>query len=540
MISIERPYAFIALFVLVPVILYTYFRYRKVAGCLSGMTLNSHFRDLKNIRDFRFIMILRTVFRLMAAVCAVLAYAGISWGTKTISVQKSGDAVCLVFDISYSMTARDCPEGLSRLDASRNYALKLLDRMEDSPVSVVLAKGDGVIAVPVTQDRQSVEQIIDCLSPELMTSSGSSIGKGILAAMQSFPKNMSQASHIWVFTDGDETDSSLSSALEDAARFGFPVTLIGFGTANPVEITAGDGKTRVKTFLNAPKMIDAAANAGKKAAAGRGTRASDIITYVAADSEGSAWVLLKQLTGKTAAGEVWETQGVSHHQLFILLAILFFMASYFTSEFDLMHIITMRSSSVMILVCMLFCFTSCSSQKESVLSGVFCWYQKKYQSATAQFLRSYNQADSENDSITKQYCAYNLASTYIMQDEYEASLYRLGLISPDAPEKLKSAAYYNMGIIANRRGQFDAACEYFKKAVIEDSSNLDAKINLEFTQQQVESLRSKSLEKQMAQASIDKNQDTLAQGVFNMIQQEEKERWKKLQSNKKESSSVDY
>ena len=540
MIWCERPYAFLFLLILIPVTIFTLLRYRRVSRFLNGITLTSHFTDLKNARDLRLSLILRTVFRVLAAVCAVLAFSGLYWGTRTIPVQKSGDAVCFVFDISYSMTAEDGPKGLSRLEAARRYALSLLDRMEDSPVSIVLAKGDGLIAVPVTEDRESVELLIQSLSPSLMTSAGSSIGKGILAAMQSFPKNMSHASHIWVFTDGDETDSSLSPALDDAARFGYPVTLIGFGTARPVEITAGDGKTKVKTSLNAEKMIDAAVNAGKKISVNRAGKSSNIISYVAADSEGSAWVLLKQLSGKTLTGEAWETQKVSRHQLFILLTILFFMASYFTSEFDLKHIIRMRSSSLLLVFVLLPLFTSCRSEKASVLSGVFSWYQKKYQSATADFLCSYNSLKAEGDTDSMDWCAYNLASTYIMQEEYEAAVYRLEQVSPAASPKLKSAAFYNLGIAANRTGDFNRAREFFKKAVVEDASNMDARINLEFTIQQLESRQSKALEKQMSKVSIDKSQDALAGELFNLIQQEEQERWKKLQSQKKESSSLDY
>ena len=50
----------------------------------------------------------------------------------------------------------------------------------------------------------------------------------------------------------------------------------------------------------------------------------------------------------------------------------------------------------------------------------------------------------------------------------------------------------------------------------------------------------KSAEKQMSSVQIDKNEASLADAVYTLIQQEEQERWKRLQSNKKNDSTLDY
>ncbi len=513
MILVERPFAFLFLLLLIPLVLCDFYRYKKVVKSLGILNLMNNLQQKSSYSHYAKSVFLRIALRFFACVCAVLAFAGISWGTKVVPVQKSGDAVALVFDISYSMNATDAPGGLTRLNAAKSYVQGLLERMSGTSVSIVLAKGDGVVAVPLTDDKNSIDSILNNLSPLLMTASGSSIGKGISCAIQSFSKNSSQNAHIWVFTDGDETDNLLLPALEDAARFGFPVTMVGFGTARPVEITAGDGVTKVKTFLNAEKMIDAAATASKKILSPKKFgRADNSISYVVADSEGSAYVLLNQLSDKKTLGETFEVQRVSHHKLFIFLSIIFFS----------------------------FSFMSCRSQKASVLAGNFDWLEKEYQSATARFLRSFNNAKLEQDQLTADYCSYNLASTYIMQEEYEAALSRLEQVSPETNPKLQTAVFYNLGIIAGRNGDFELSREYFKKAVLADSSNINARLNLEFVMQQLESQNTQSAEKEMTAVSVDKNGETLSNAVFTLIQQEEQERWQKLQSNKKDSSVVDY
>ena len=529
MIAIERPYAFLFLLLTIPTGWLCFYRIARISGRIkAGKRLSLRLK-------------IRTIFRLLACVSIIFAFAGISWGSRTFPVQKSGDAVSLVFDISYSMTARDAPGGISRLEAAKLYAFNLLKRMEGVPVSVVIAKGDGVIAVPLTDDSAAVEAILSSLSPELMTSAGSSIGKGITAAIKSFPSNMAQASHIWVFTDGDETDNGLASALEDAARFAFPVTLVGFGTAKPVEVTAGDGKTKVKTSLRAGRMIDYAAAASKKAVMPhrKASAYADAITYISADSEGSGWILLKQLAGKAAVSESYDMKSVPRHGIFIFLTIFFLICSFAAGEINT-DILSGGKSSIMMVFILSSLFTSCNSGKSTVLNGSFAWYQKKYQNAAANFLRAWTEGQKEQNQKLSDYAAYNLASTYIMQEEYEAALNRLEQVSPEADSKLKSRTYYNMGIIASRTGDYKKAGDFFKFAIIEDGSNIDAKINLEFSQQQLESRQSKSAEKQMSSVQIDKNEASLADAVYTLIQQEEQERWKRLQSNKKNDSTLDY
>ncbi|MBR4449309.1 MAG: hypothetical protein IKS30_03820, partial [Treponema sp.] len=125
-------------------------------------------------------------------------------------------------------------------------------------------------------------------------------------------------------------------------------------------------------------------------------------------------------------------------------------------------------------------------------------------------------------------------------EEYEAALQRLNQIEGSDDAKLKSAACYNIGIIKNRQGHYDEASEYFKKAILLDNSNIDAKINLEFSVQLAQSRSAQSAETEMTATSIDNKDNTLSDQVFTLIQQEEREQWKKLQSNRRESSAIDY
>ena len=180
------------------------------------MNSNINYKIKKNV-------IIRLICNVLAFCMLVLAYLGFSWGEYLSPVQKSGVAVSFVFDISNSMLAKDCPQNTSRIEAAAIYAKKLLQHIESTSVSVVLAKGDGYIAVPLTEDYEAVFSVIDALSPNLMTSKGSNIGAGIDTAISTFPSTQARQGTIVVFTDGEETLYSLEKSLLNAINHGIGV-----------------------------------------------------------------------------------------------------------------------------------------------------------------------------------------------------------------------------------------------------------------------------------------------------------------------------
>lgn len=549
MISISRPSVFFLLFLLAPAFLYMSLRFHRLVRSLGGLYGNGDAHNATAFRRLKRAFMGKVILRGLCWIFLVFAFAGISWGKKTVPVQKNGNAFCFVFDISYSMNAPDAGNGLTRLDAARQYANMLLDAMGTSSVSVVLAKGDGVLALPLTEDRAAIQSLLDSLSPQLMTATGSSIGRGIETALNAFPHNSAQNAHVWVFTDGDETDGALQSALDDAVRFCIPVSLIGFGSGQGTEVVAGDGKTKVHTALNAEKLIAAANRANEKNVIPMHKNHEELIQYVQATEKGSASRLLRPLSlNSSDMGSdityAYEVQQVDRHGIFLLVALICFVLSFIAGEADILSLRhTSALSSVSLVVCMLtpILLASCNiSGSQSILHGTWAWYQKKYEQATAIFLRTHQNSLARQDTDLSQYALFALSATYLAQEEYDAALSRLQQLAPDAPSSLKSAALYNEGIIAYHNGDNAKAIACFKEAILSDGTNVNAKINLEFCQTEESMRQTKGAEKEMQQVSETKDDSALEKGVFTLIKENEQNQWKKLQANQKESSALDY
>lgn len=542
----ERPYALIGLFALIPALILTVVQYKRIVERLRVLYVKTPQSMMsKRVSNFPVVIVLRFVFRALAWVMMVLAYAGISWGTNLVSVQKNGHAVTFVFDISYSMMADDASGGLTRLESSKKYANLLLSRMHDVPVSVVLAKGDGVVLVPDTEDRAIVETLLESLSPKLMSSTGTSLGKGIMAALNAIPENSINLHRIFLFTDGDETDGMLEKALTECMKKSVSVSIIGFGGEQETSVIAGDGKTKVYTSLKSEKLSSVCKKVMGKSALPLG---SDFdLRFVDATEAGSARTLLD--FGEKKAGSAdsktesyYEVRPVSRYGLFLGLAILFFVLSFITVELDPDFFKRrMKKISAVSMVFCLFTMSSCTLRTKGaadVLSGTWDWNQQKWANATAKFLQVSEDAKVAGDKELNEYAVFNLGATYLAMNEDDAALKRFKEISDDATKELRYASFYNMGIIFYRKADYESAAEYFKKALTVDSKQRNAKINLELSIRNAESKKTNQNEPVSSTASVSHDQ-TVDQSIFNRIRENDVNQWKSSENNS-DSSGLDY
>lgn len=547
----ERPYALFALLALIPVLILTIKKNREIVGKLKILYVKTPKSMIfKRVSYFSIVIILRFVFRSLAWVMMVLAYAGICWGTKFYPVQKNGNAVSFVFDVSYSMMAEDASGGLSRLEASKKYANLLLSEMEGIPVSVVLAKGDGMMLVPDTEDRAAVETLLECLSPRMMTSKGSGIGKGILAALNGISSKSVKLHRIFVFTDGDETDGSIEYALRQCMNKSVSVSIIGFGNERESLVFAGDGKTKVWTALRSEKLASVCDRVMKTSVIPSGSDCS--VRFIDATQAGSIKTLLDFTENQSgdenynsAVNIYYEVRPISRSSLFMSLAIVFFVLSFITVELD--PDFFKRRMSKMGMVSVIFCvfsllsFTSCSPRVEGaakILSGTWSWNQQKWADATSCFLNVSESALACDDKELNEYAVFNLGATYLSMNEDEAALKRFKEISENAPKELRYSAFYNMGIIHYKKTDYESAAEYFKKALCVDSKQREAKINLELSIRNANAKEKVSEDLESSASKLSQPSD-MGDSIFNRIRENDMNQWRSSETFD-ESSALDY
>ena len=492
---------------------------------------------LREMLSFRYskLLLIRSAFIAVGFIMVLIAYSDIHWGTYLVPVQKSGASVSFVYDISNSMLAPDCEEGLTRLRAACEYSKGLLSKMNGVSASVVLAKGDGVAAIPLTDDYVMIESLLEVMSPRLMTVPGSSIGKGILKAKESFPSNYSNMGRIWVFTDGEETDSYLKTALSECLKAGISVSIIGFGQEKESQIYAGDGRTVVSTALRSNKINTAIEEAKKNL--GLYKNHAEIF-YTKASEKGSAVKLLNQLKDSSGQLVSYEAKSVPRFKLFLLLAVLFYSFSYIFTEFDFGKIRFKGAGALCIF--MVFTLTGCSDSSADILKGTFAFAKKQYSKAVSYFHTAQENAEKQEDSQKLAYTLYDLGTAYSLLGEDQAAMEKFIQIPADAPAAVLYGAYYNAGILAHQNEDYEKAVEYFKKALETDSTRLDAKINLELSIQSIEVNVQHNQSQALPSADDNSINQELEKAVFERIKENDQKQWKNSEQNQGDALADDY
>lgn len=489
---------------------------------------------------YKKLLIIRYILLIFSFIMMILAYFDFSWGTYLVPVQKNNAAVSFVFDISNSMTVDDCPENLSRLETAKMYSKKILSQMNGTSVSVVLAKGDGVAAIPLTEDYSIVESLIDVLNPNLMTVPGTSLGKGILCAKNTFPKNYSSAARIWVFTDGEETDGQMENALVECVKNGIPVTFVGFGSEEASNLVMKDGKTVVQTAMQTQKVQQTIKNVEKRLSFYKNQTPIKFINF---EQRGSGLELLSQLKNDDSQIVSYEEKSISRYKLFLILALLCFAFSFITTEFNFNKIIKKNRTQKLAIFCIFslfsLTFTSCKNTS-LVLKGAFSYNQHQYRDSISYFLQVLENSQKNDDKITYSYALYNLGTSYLMLGEDKSAMEKFSQIPQDAPNQLKYAAFYNAGIISQKNSNYEDAQKFFRKALEVDNSKIDAKINLELSMQMEDG---KIKQNQAEAIPISENKNDISEmdkSLFRHIKENDQKQWKNSENSNAQNFVEDY
>ncbi|NLK46828.1 MAG: VWA domain-containing protein [Treponema sp.] len=508
---------------------------------ITNIEKNAKKKYIESVQLLKKKIVFRGIFWSFGFIFLVIAAADPSFGSRLETMQITGNSVAFVFDVSYSMNADDMPDGTTRLYSASKYAYALLSRMKDASVSVVLAKGSGVLTVPQTDDFTVIQSLLENLSPTLLTSAGSNLGAGIETALRSFAKNTSLSAAIVLFTDGDETEETLKAALENSLEQGIPVFIVGFGSVAETEIITGDGERKAKTALREAKMQKICEDATKQVKRRHGDSFNIKASYVNAVNIGSALTVLNGVlfsNEKTQSGSLtlYETKPVRRQSFFAFLAIICFCAGLFVMRFNAKRTLLKFSG---VFLCALL-FTSCSEKNKAsfnILKGVINWVQEDYQEASADFLEAREISVQQQDSMAKIYAQYGLAVSYLMLNEKNATLNQLeNLTGNDIPPLVRFGAFYNSGIVSYQQGDFNKAAEFFKQALLIDNSQINAKINLELAMSQIE-VQSKTAQSELQpfqQTEGSSMQDT----IFSMMQENDNKQWKSEPQEK--SDILDY
>lgn len=219
MITFEKPLMLLLILCIPPACTLTFYRIRK---------LQSGYESVDGIRRLVRTLQIRTVCWSLCWGFLCLAVAVPLWGARQTTAVKRGNAVIFAADISRSMTITDITP--NRLELAKQYIAFLIDRLPETACGLVTVKGQGVLAVPLSFNHQSILTAVETLSPFNATSSGSNLEHGLRTALSAFPENRLTGKTVVLCTDGDETAGSIPRILPRFRQENVQLIIVGFGT----------------------------------------------------------------------------------------------------------------------------------------------------------------------------------------------------------------------------------------------------------------------------------------------------------------------
>lgn len=465
----------------------------------------------------------------MAALAMIVIAMARPWGgVKNQDTTKEGIEVVIAVDASNSMlaSATDSEQGISRMNMAKLALERLIDRLDNDRVGLIVYAGDAYTLIPVTNDYVSAKMFLNSIDPSTLQIQGTDMGAAIELATASFSKSKDIGKAIILITDAEELEDSdnVRAAVEDASKNKIQVDVVGVGSTTPMPVSVGGAPIinpetgdPVRTMLNEDLALEIAK-------IGKGL-------YVNASNKDAVGELEKQLD-KLHKSTLESSFMAVHDELYIIfvwIAFLLIIADIFVLDSKIMRFNKFKffKRNTKIVGFLIFLSvagmpvayaqkqTNTASQsakpkgatekeRNLIIDGNKLFRSKNYKDAMGKYGEAYKMFPGSNVA------AFNLAMSNIylaatLKDNdsiaqqminHAADLLR-GVAQKEAKyNNISSKAYYNLGNLAFGGEDYAGAVNMYKAALRLNPSDNDARRNLKIAQDKLKNNKDKNKQNQ--------------------------------------------
>lgn len=268
---------------------------------------------------------LKFIYLTIALALIIVALAGPRIGAKLKEVKTTGIEAMILLDVSNSMLAEDLNP--NRLNKAKLAIERLLPRLQNDNIGLIVFAGDAYVQVPMTNDYGAVQMFLQSVNTDIVPNQGTAIGAAIDLAMSSFSPNNENSKAIIIITDGENHEDNAIELAQKAADENINIYTIGMGTPAGSPIPIGNdfrkdrtGKTII-TKLNEKMLVDIAT-------AGNGTYIRASNSRVGLNKIYDQLDEIKQMEMKAKTFEEFDEK----FHLWVIPALLILLLDFFTQE----------------------------------------------------------------------------------------------------------------------------------------------------------------------------------------------------------------
>ena len=393
----------------------------------------------------------------LAWLLAAIALAGPTWKKLPQPVQQKVDATVVLLDLSLSMYAKDLPP--SRLLRARLKLNDILQQTREGTMALVAFAGSTHVVSPLTDDTNTILNMVNSLSPDIMPIKGSDPVAAMERGIALFEQAGTQQGRILLITD--DLPEQFASQVKPQLPAGIKLSVLAVGTeqGGPIELPDGSfAKTAAGSIvipaLEVSKLRKNARQLDARLA--RMTTTDDDIKYLLPANDRLAQ---SDLIDTDRKFDTWDEMG---HWL-VLLMLPLVAASYRRGWLGA-WLMPLVAGSLLLKPQPGYSFDWQDLWRTQNQQGQDLVAKDEYEQAAAAF----------KDPAWKGYSYYQSQDYEQAQQFFQDNLAQ----QPNDPQ-----SHYNLGNAQAQLQQFDQAIASYEKALQLDPSMEDAKANLELIKQ---------------------------------------------------------
>jgi Ca-activated chloride channel family protein len=478
---------------------------------------------IKNYSPQRFAI--KFLLIVTAFASGVFALANLRTPMGSEKVSRNGIDVMIALDVSNSMLAQDIKP--TRLDRAKQAIGKLIDKLGNDRVGLVVFAGKAYLQMPLTGDHSAAKMFLNAAVPGIVPTQGTVIAEALKMCGASFNTQEKKYKTIILISDGEDHDAEAEKVATQMASEGVIINTVGIGSpeGSPI-IDAATNEPRkdnegnvVITKLNEEELI---AIAGK----GNGiyqlyTNTDNVVTKLAGQ--------LNSMDERTVTEDSLVNYQ-SFFQYFLLLSLLLLVIELLLSE---RVVVTKRrkelakvATLLLIIICQLPFNAVAQSDKAVIKKGNEAYQKNEFENAAEQYQKVTSKTP---ENATAQ---YNLGNALYKNSKAEEAVNAYDNAAKNATVKDdRSKAFYNKGVVLQNNNKLPECIDAYKNALKLNPQDDDARQNLQKALQQLK-------QQQQQQQKENKEQKKPKEDEKKKEQEKKKEEEQKNQQPKPQPSKI--
>jgi len=186
--------------------------------------------------------ILKFILISLALTSVIIGVARPQFGSKLREIKREGVEIVIALDVSNSMMAEDIKP--NRLERAKQAVSRLVDRLVNDKIGLIVFAGDAYIQIPITTDYVSAKLFLSAIHTDIVPKQGTAIGSAIELGMKSFGPGEETGKALIILTDGENHEDDAIKAAKLAVEKGITVHTVGVGLPQGAPIPVEPGSSQ--------------------------------------------------------------------------------------------------------------------------------------------------------------------------------------------------------------------------------------------------------------------------------------------------------